>query len=59
MLLSEELRGNRVWRVAGENVLFVTAVGNDVALLAFGAEVVNSFVSGARVASTKEIKSDQ
>lgn len=64
MLLSEELIGNKVWIVVGANVLFITAVGNEVALLAFGAEVVNSLgaevvnslASGPRVASTKQKK---
>lgn len=54
--MSEELIGNKVWIVVGANVLFITAVGNEVALLAFGAEVVNSLASGPRVASTKQKK---
>lgn len=59
VLLSEELIGSIVCIVVGGNVLFITAVENAVALLAFGAEVVNSLVSGPRVASTKQIKNDQ
>lgn len=51
--------GNMVCRVVGDNVLFITAVEKDVALLAFGAEVVNSLVSGPRVASTKQLTNDQ
>lgn len=54
VLLSEELIGNIVCRVVGDKVLFSTAVGKDVALVVFGAEVVNSLGSG--VASTKQIK---
>lgn len=51
MLLSEELTGNTVCRVVGDKVLFSTAVEKDVALVSFGAEVVNSVGSGPRVAS--------
>lgn len=54
VLLSEELIGNIVCRVVGDKVLFSTAVVKDVALVVFGAEVVNSLGSG--VASTKQIK---
>lgn len=49
--MSEELKGNIVCIVVGDTVLFVTAVGSDVALLAFGAGLVNSVISGPRVAS--------
>lgn len=54
VLLSEELKGNIVCIVVGDNVLFVTAVGSDVALLVFGAGLINSVISGPRVASTKQ-----
>lgn len=54
VLLSEELTGNIVCRVVGDKVLFSTAVEKDVALVSFGAEVVNSVGSGPRVASIKQ-----
>lgn len=55
VLLSEELIGNIVCRVVGDTVLFSTAVEKDVALVVFGAEVVNSVGSGPRVGSKKQI----
>lgn len=56
--MSEELKGNIVCIVVGDNVLFVTAVGSDVALLVFGAGLINSVISGPRVASTKQKKNN-
>lgn len=59
VLLSEELMGNSICIVVGDNVLFIAVVKKDVAKVPFGADVVNSPVSGPRVASTKQMKNGQ